>query len=367
MSIWRWADWFSQTPASHRLTLGEGNTPLVKSRRIGPEAGLRHLYFKLESSNPTGSYKDRFAAAAVADMLAHGRTLSIGTSSGNTGAAIAAYCAAAGIKCEIVIGEATPSDKIKQMMAYGATLYKVKGFLTDPKVLNQVAEHLEQKCACSDAMLQISAYKYCPSGMAGVQTISYEIHEQFSNPVAGSSNGNRIDHIFVPGGGGGLTLAVARGFAGLVDQEMLAASPAVHCVQPKGNNTIAGPLREGTDRARDCQCTTQISGLQVGSVIDGHDVIGTCRTLGGTGYVVSDDEVWNLQKRVAHEEGIFSEPAGVVALAGALQAVQQCEISAKDTVVCIVTGIGFKDTSSIDRMIIGSECPTITVDQLVAL
>ena len=72
MSIWRWADRFSRTPEAFRITLGEGGTPLVRSRHVGTACGADELYFKVESSNPTGSYKDRFAAAAVADMLANG-------------------------------------------------------------------------------------------------------------------------------------------------------------------------------------------------------------------------------------------------------------------------------------------------------
>src|SRR5690349_14866005 len=120
MSIWRWAERFSRAPAACRITLGEGDTPLVRSRRIGPAAGATELFFKLEGSNPTGSYKDRFAAAAVADMLASGKRHCIATSSGNTGAALAAYCAAAGIGCDIAAVETAPLEKLKQMMAYGA-------------------------------------------------------------------------------------------------------------------------------------------------------------------------------------------------------------------------------------------------------
>jgi len=70
VSIWRWAKHFETIPESARIDLGEGSTPLIRSRRIGPKAGLENLYFKLESANPTGSYKDRFAVTAISDMLA---------------------------------------------------------------------------------------------------------------------------------------------------------------------------------------------------------------------------------------------------------------------------------------------------------
>ncbi|MCA9159912.1 MAG: pyridoxal-phosphate dependent enzyme, partial [Planctomycetales bacterium] len=97
MSIWNWADRYSPTvDPGFQVTLGEGQTACVRSRRIGPALGIKHLYFKLESTNPSGSYKDRFAALAVSHMLQRGQSTCIATSSGNTGAALAAYCAAAG-------------------------------------------------------------------------------------------------------------------------------------------------------------------------------------------------------------------------------------------------------------------------------
>src|SRR5262245_15790004 len=103
VSLWRWADYLAAVPEVNRVTLGEGGTPLVRSRSIGPSIGLDQLYFKLESCNPTGSYKDRFAAVAVSDLAAQGKTRCLATSSGNTGAALAAYCAAAKIRCVIAI------------------------------------------------------------------------------------------------------------------------------------------------------------------------------------------------------------------------------------------------------------------------
>jgi len=358
VSIWRWADYFAQTPAEFRMSIGEGNTPLVRSRRIGPDAGLKNLHFKLESCNPTGSYKDRFGAAAISDMLAHKQTRCVGTSSGNAGAAMAAFCAIAGIKCDLAIVETAPIGKLKQMLAYGATIYLVKGMGLDPDVSMQVTECLRQRGEDPDAKLQISAYTFSPIGMAGVQTISYELAEQ-----AAAAN-HRIDHVFVPAAGGGLTLAVARGFAGLHERGALESPPAIQCVQPEGNDTMATPLREGADEARPCQSTTKVSGLQVGSVFDGTDVVHACRASGGTGYLVGDDVAWTFQTRMATEEGIFCEPAGAVALAGALQAADRGEIGRDDHVVCLVTGTGFKDPDSVDRMIAERPCPMIEVSQL---
>jgi threonine synthase len=356
MSLWRWSDLTTQVPVGARITLGEGETPLLRSRRIGPSAGLRRLLFKVESANPTGSYKDRFAAMAVAHMAGHGQKRCIATSSGNTGAALAAYCAAAGIACEIALVETAPENKLRQMLAYGASLYRVRGFGRDPGVTGRTFAHLRRLAEQPYTALQISAYHYSPVGMTGVQSIAYELAEQA---------GGRIDHIFCPAGGGGLTLAVARGFELLVRRKDWDAVPRIECVQPTGNNTIAGPLRAGGDHAQSVLCTSRISGLQVPDVLDGDAVLAACRKSGGTGHLVEDEAVWAAQARLAHEEGIFCEPAGATALAGALQAAGNGEISPEATLVCLVTGSGFKDSLSLERMVADRTCPMLEFEEWI--
>ncbi len=339
MSVWNWNDRYSPTVDSgFQVTLGEGQTACVRSRRIGPALGVKHLYFKLESTNPSGSYKDRFAALAVSHMLQRNKSTCMATSSGNTGAALAAYCAAAGIRCQIAVVESAPLAKLQQMMAYGAEIQKVRGFGMDAAITNRVFDRLHQLAKGPECELQISAYCLSPLGMQGVESIAFEIQAQID--VLDRS----VDHVFCPAGGGGLTLATARGFL------KTSARPAVHCVQPEGNDTIASPLRHRRDQATDVQCTTSISGLQVASVLDGHDVIAACRASGGTGYTVTDAETFEVQKRMAREEGIFCEPAGAVALAGALNGLRNGELDPEATVVCIVSGSGFKDAASVERM-----------------
>lgn len=354
MTIWRYASRFCTTPTAHQLTLGEGDTPLVAVPRLGAELGLPHLLLKLETGNPTGSYKDRFAAVAIADMLAQGQTHCLATSSGNTGAALAAYCAAAGLTCEIAAVEPAPPQKLQQMMLYGAKVYRVRGFGLDAAATAATFAQLHARAQHPGVQLQISAYTHSPAGMAGVQTISYEIAQQAAAPV---------EHVFVPAGGGGLTLAIARGFADLVTTGDLPRSPAIHCVQPEGNDTIATPLRQH-NAARAVTCTSRISGLQVPTVIDGDMVIAACIPTGGTGHAVTDEAVWQMQQRLARTAGVFCEPAGAVALAGAVQALQAGEISADQRVVCIVTGVGFKDAPSIERMLAGIDCPLCEPDAL---
>ncbi|MEZ6125590.1 MAG: pyridoxal-phosphate dependent enzyme [Planctomycetaceae bacterium] len=355
MSIWRWAELLEPIPEDARITLGEGDTPLVRSRRIGPATGMKNLFFKLEHGNATGSYKDRFGFMAVSHMLAEGKTRCLATSSGNTGAALAAYCAAAGIECRIAIVEGAPLDKMQQMMAYGAQIARFKGFGTDAAATRHVFELLQAQGNRPDTALQISAFVYSPAGMSGVQTMAYELAEQ--RPEG-------IDHVFCPAGGGGACVALARGFQQLQRLKIIDHCPAVECVQPEGNNTIAGPLREGREAAQEVACTTRVSGLQVASVVDGHLAVQECRATGGTGHLVTDEDVWELQQRLAREEGIFTEPAGAVALAGAINAVRSGEISPEATCVCIVSGSGFKDAKAIERMNQNVSCPLLNAEAI---
>src|SRR5437016_3081527 len=102
-------------------TMGEGDTPLVESSSIGPRLGIE-LKFKLEMCNPTGSYKDRFIAAQITGLLHRGARACLATSSGNTGASLAAYCARYGISCAIFVNEFAPSGKLQQMRAHGARI-----------------------------------------------------------------------------------------------------------------------------------------------------------------------------------------------------------------------------------------------------
>jgi threonine synthase len=353
--IWRFAEWFDPVPLESRLTLGEGGTPLIRSRRLGPAAGLKNLFFKLEFVNPTGSYKDRFACAAVSDMLARGKTECIATSSGNTGAALAAYCALAGITCEIAIAEKAPEGKLRQMLSYGAKLFRVRHFGIDRQTSDRAIECLKRLSARPKAQMQISAFVYSPVGMSGVCSISHELAEQ--SPSA-------IDHIFCMAGGGGFLVAIAKGFDQLQQANRIARLPRIECVQPIGNDTICSPLNAGRNAQGIDECTTKISGLQVPQIIDGHEVVAACRKSGGAGHVVTDDFIYETQSRLAREEGLFAEPAGSTAVAGALLAARKGLLDPDANIVCIISGSAFKDPPSVEAMTRNNVCPLIELSDL---
>lgn len=337
--MWKYESLLTPLEKQYRISLGEGNTPLIQSKKIGPSLGLKNLFFKLENLNPTGSYKDRFAAAFVSRMKSLQQDLCVATSSGNTGAALSAYSAAAGIKCVLAIVDGAPLPKIRQMQLYGAHTIMIDDFGKDPLVTSDVFQALNEFTAKKGLPLPVSAYVYCKEGMEGVQTIAYEILEEIN-----------ADHIFCPAGGGGLTLAVAKGSMIYAKANSSASLPKVHCVQPEGNDTIASALRNESQTATAVsKSTTAVSGLQVPSILDGDQVIEACSALGGTGYIVADAEVFECQRMLAQQEGIFSEPAGAVALAGLKSALIKHEINADDFIVCLITGSGFKDMVSVDK------------------
>lgn len=318
-----------------RVSLGEGNTPLIPSVSVGLKLGLTNLYFKLENCNPTGSYKDRFIAAEIARLVGRGVKACVATSSGNTGASLASYCARYGIVCSIVVSPETPAGKLEQMRAHGARLLQVKGFISSSEVTNMVMETLERLAGERSMPLVVSAFRYCPEGMAGVQSIAGELSGQC---------GGELDHVFVPVGGGGLFTAVCRGF-----EDEPGVTPKVHVVQPRGCPTVVDAFERGADTVRAVESTTKISGLSVPFDADATTALKALRANGGDAFGVEDDEVYETQRMMLSEEGIYCEPAGATALAGLRLAVVKGVVGRDDRIVCLVTGHGFKDPESVSR------------------
>lgn len=347
----RYARYLPQVGGEGALDLGQGGTSLVRSRALGPRHGIADLRFKLEHLNPTGSYKDRYAGLAIGMDRAAGKDRIIATSSGNTGAALAAFAAAAGVRCALFVSENAPEGKLSQMLAYGAEVYRVRHYTIDPEESERVGEILAREAAAHGLRLHTTAFAKCPEPMEGIKTIAFELAEQAPD----------VAQVFVPAGGAGLFVAIARGF--LARSE--GPHPQMHLVQPAGNDTIATPLRDGADRARAVSTATTISGLSVGYILDGDQALTLARDSGGTGHVLDEDRIREVQAMLAREEGILVEPAGAVAVAGALAAAERGEVSPDGPVVCVLTGHGFKDPQTLTeigadpgaRLISGDDIP----------
>jgi threonine synthase len=316
--------------------LGEGNTPLISS------AAKSNLLFKLENCNPSGSYKDRFAAVETARIAKSGAKSCMATSSGNTGSALASACARFGLECVVFVNKEAPEGKLAQMRAHGAKVVRVEGFASLPDVTERVFSDLQSMSREMNIPLVVSAYRYCPEGMAGVETIAHEILAQHSGP---------IHHVFVPLGGGGLFSAVCKGFR---------SATKIHAVQPAGCLTTVASFLRGDSEIRSVVSSTRVSGLSVPQDIDATLALGLLRECGGLGIAVTDEEVFEAQEELLRKQGIYCEPAGATAFAGYLQACCNGQIDPGETAICLVTGSGFKDPASIERTTASN--PTISIE-----
>lgn len=324
---------------SFHCTLGEGNTPLLRSRAVGAELGLQNLFFKCEQQNPTGSYKDRFIAVELSLLREKGAKSVVATSSGNTGSALSAFAARYCIPCHLFVCEKTPAGKLLQMKAHGAQVYRVRGFCMCRETTDLIMSRLNEISLARNTRPTISAFKYAPEGMQGVQTIAYEVTEQLG------VLGMQAQHVFAPAGGCGMYVAIGRGF--LQDAEVQGtAPPRMHIVQPRLNDTAVTALRKGEDVAQSSPTTTTLSGLAVPQVIDGNEAIEVARQTSGNGFLIEDDDARFWQQKLLREEGIWVEPAGAVSVAGLAAAAREGVLAPDEPVVCILTGHGFKDPAS---------------------
>lgn len=339
--VWRFAPLLPVREPAHAITMGEGNTPLVRSARIGPSLGLNNLWFKLESANPTGSYKDRIAAVAITRALESGQRSWIGTSSGNGGAAVAAYGARANLPGIICTSPGAAPAKLAQIQAYGASIVKVPGFGSSAETDNHIFRLLSELSRELNRALFITAHAFDPLGMDGAKTIAFEIAE---------SLGDAPQRVFVPAGGGGLATSVGRGFREWHECGRAGRRPRFTVVQAEGCSPIVQSWQRQSKLQPIEKIETAISGVQLTDPPDGNALLRFIREDDGDAVAINDQETYRAQERLATEEGIFVEPAAALSVAAMLQAVSSRSIAADETVVCILTGSGFKDRDAVERM-----------------
>ncbi len=357
--IWRYADLLPEVGTEHQITMGEGGTPLIASRRIAAELGLSSLYFKLEGSNPTGSYKDRISALGVSRALQRGRVGCIGTSSGNAGASAAAYAARAGLPYALLVLEQIAETKLMQAALHDAQIIKVKGFGTSAEVGDRVFRFIEEQAESLDREVMITAFRYNPVAMEAVKTIAFELLEKFGEKLP--------DAVFAPVGGGGLFTGIWKGFKELHDRQWIGRMPLMAAVQSEGCSNIARAWQAGDDRPAPGDSTSGISGLQVPNPPDGELVLKGLKEDGGFAVAVSDEEAWAWQERLAAEEGIWCEPAAAVSLAGVKRALDEGRLTPGGSAVCILTGAGYKDVQRGQAMLRAkSEIPLLGMDELIS-
>ncbi len=313
--------------------LGEGDTPLIRSKSIGPSLGLENLYFKNEGLNPSGAFKDRAGATVAALALEAGAAGVVSASSGNASSAIAAYCAAAGLKCVILMEPNNPPAKLRQTLATGAQVVLVEGiFAHGPEALAKFLNDVAQR---TNYYLGFVWAPINPYILEGIKTIAYEVTGQL---------GEAPDVVLTPVGGGDMFAAQWRGYNELVRAGVTDILPRMIGVQ----SVNAPPLLEAVDQKRRTVATlpyarSKISGINV--PFTGDHALAAVNQSGGTAVGVTDEAAFAMQKRLATEEGIWVEPAGAASIAALASLLERGIIQSYERIVCVMSGAGFKDAN----------------------
>lgn len=341
--IWRYASHLPLNDPAHIVSLGEGNTPLLRSAHLGKANGVEHLHFKNESLNPTGSYKDRILSVSMSQLVEQGMDTWVTTSSGNAGASTAAYGVRAGVDGYLFTLERAPRAKIAQIIAYGPTLRSVRGLGYEPAVEDATWANCLQLCESRGWMMMVTACSFSPLGMEGAKTISYEICE--------SLGGEAPDVVYVPVGGGGLLTMIWKGFQEWREAGHIDRLPRLVSVQALGCDAVTQSWNAGSTTLQGLDdCTSMVSGIILTNPPDGGLVLESLRASHGWATSVPDEDTYQAQAELANREGLFVEPAAAITWGAIKQDRQNGRLSGDEKVIAVLTGIGFKDSMAIERM-----------------
>ena len=311
--------------------LGEGDTPLIASRRIAGSLGLKNLFFKYEGSNPTGAFKDRAAALAAALALEKGAEGVITGSSGNAAAALAAYAASARLKCLVLLEPQAPPPKVRQILLTGAKALPVEGlFARGPDAAAHLILQVAEKLGYYPAFAWAPVNPYLLEAM---KTISYEITARL---------GGAPRAVVCPAGGGDLVTGQWRGYLELRRAGIISALPKMIAVQSLSAAPLVEAFQKGLPRVLTLPyARSKISGINV--AFSGEHALGAVRESGGAVTGVADEDVFAMQQRLAGEEGLWVEPVSAVPVTALESLIAQGWIDRNQTVVCVLSGAGFKD------------------------
>ena len=315
----RYASLLPVTDATPRITLGEGGTPLVRSKVLGDELGLEGLYFKLEMLNPTGSFKDRGMVLAVAKAVEEGADAVLCASTGNTSASAAAYAVAHGLRAIVLVPDGRIAlGKLAQAIAHGAEVVTVDGSFDD--CLN-IARVLSER----HSIALVNSVN--PHRIEGQKTAAFEIIDDL---------GDAPEILCIPVGNAGNITAYWRGFEEYYRLERSSHRPVMWGFQAEG----AAPLVLGAPVERP---ETIATAIRIGNPASWKGAIAARDDSGGVIEAVTDEEILTAYRRLAAGEGLFCEPASAASVAGLIKRKRDgADLSGK-TAVCILTGHGLKD------------------------
>ena len=325
--LWRYAAVLPPASAEHRVTLGEGETPLLDCPRLAKDLGVRRLLLKYEGANPTGTVKDRSSVTAVTAARTFGYRATSVVSSGNAGSSIAAYSARAGLSSLIFAYERTSAPKLLHMAAATSDLVLYQGVYDDLITLwdRLVDERLFFDCGASR-----NAYKH-----EGKKTIAYEIAEQ--------SAWQAPDVVVSPVAVGETFIAAARGFREMRDAGWIGRVPTMVAAQATRANAIARAWREKRPLEPMKIGYTVAEGLAAGNPgKKGAWVLRLLGELGGVAGDAEDDAILAAQRRLVRTEGIWAGPTGVAALAVLEGLLSDKALDPAQTFCVIITETGLK-------------------------
>jgi len=318
----------------NKVTCYEGNTPLIPSRFYAHEMGI-DLYFKDETRNPTGSFKDRAATVMLSMEKSSGKKAIVTASSGNAAGAIALYSMLAKIRCFIFMFKPT-REKLVHAMSFGPTIFNVasehEGEVLD--LTKQAAEEFGWSILTTTADAN-------PFTIEGYKTLAYEVYEQMQLP----------DSIVVPVGSGTLLVGIWKGFRELKKLGLINNVPRFIGVQARGNNPIVQAYWQGIEEVKPIKSSGTIAGgLSLENPgLTGKETLKAIRQTKGTMVDVSDDEIMKAVYQLPRKEGIYAEPSGAVGVAALTQLLHDGIFSKREKVVCVITGSGFKDVTSTNQ------------------
>ena len=312
------------------ITLGEGDTPLVRSYHLAKEIGCPELYFKLEGCNPTGSFKDRGMVVAVAKAMEQGSQGIICASTGNTSASAAAYGARVGVPATVLMPQGDVAfGKLAQAQAHGARILAIDGNFD--KALSLVRTITERH-----PLTLVNSVN--PLRLEGQKTAAFEIVDQMEDAP---------DLLCIPVGNAGNITSYWKGFLEYRDRDKASSLPRMMGFQAQG----AAPLVAGQPVARPA---TVASAIRIGSPASWQGAINARDESGGIIDSVTDREILDAYRLLSTHEGIFCEPASAASVAGLIKLYSQGLDLRELRVVCVITGSGLKDPELAVRFISAS-------------
>lgn len=337
-SIWRYAPLlpvrdpgFNHSPL-HRI----GFTPIYSGDSLASELGIKKLWLKDESGNPSGSFKDRSSAIVIARGFDINRTVSITASTGNAGAAMACAAASCGCTAIILAPRSAPPAKIAQLQCYGAKVILVDGSYDDAFELSK------------QASTEFGWYNrntgYNPFTAEGKKTAAFEIWEQLLRHLPEDETVN----IFVPVGDGNIISGVAKGFEDLLALGWISKLPKLIGVQSEGSAAIANAFNQNASHITHVQAQTVADSISVNLPRDGMRAVRSVQRANGFYVIVSDEEILQAISALGRI-GIFAEPAAAAAYAGLKHAIQNHQIDPNETNLTLITGSGLKDVQAAMR------------------